>query len=271
LGKDIRASAKNYVAYESMVTDRHLVPLFLSKRVPLDRPVLDVGCGMGGTAIKLAEALSLSVTGIDISESYIATAREAAADANAPVRFHRADVLRDELPAGPYGLIVMHDVVEHLPQPEIALKRLLPLSEDGGLLYVSFPPWLGPYAGHHHTCASALRFMPYLHAVAPWLLLKLAHRWEEKDQEWFADLRTILETRLSMRKFERMAYSSGWKIRYARTYLLRPEFLRMGLPKMSNGWIGRIPWVGELFTTGCEYLLEPRLPRSGTEDGLRVS
>ena len=258
LSKDLHASAENYVAYESLVTAHHLVPLFRSQQIPVDRSVLDVGCGMGGTAITLAEELSVEVTGIDISEEYVAVAREAAVAADSPVQFETADILRDELPAGPFGLIVMHDVVEHVPQPDVALKRLLPLLEPDGRLYVSFPPWMGPYAGHHHNCGSILKFMPYLHAVAPSLLLQLAHRWEDKNDDWLSDLRTILENRLSMRKFEAMARSSGWKIRYSKTYFLRPEFLRMGLPKMPNGWIGRIPWVGECLTTGCEYLLEPR-------------
>jgi 2-polyprenyl-3-methyl-5-hydroxy-6-metoxy-1,4-benzoquinol methylase len=255
--RDRFSSASSYATYQATIVAHHLLPLFRRRQILLDQPILDVGCANGGSAITLAAALSAPVTGIDVLEDCIAAARKEAAAANVLARFYVADLLNDEIPCGPYGLILMHDVIEHLPQPEVALRRLRPHLKADGVLYVSFPPWRGPYAGHQHNATSALRFMPYLHVMAPSLFLKLLLRWEPESEEWLMDVGSVIENRLSMHRFERMIRRTGWKITYMKSYFLRPELLRMGLPKVPNGWIGRLPWIGECLTTGCEYLLAP--------------
>ena len=51
---------------------------------------------------------------------------------------------------GPYPLIVLNDVAEHIQLP--ILKRIFQalsknLADNGGI-YVSYPPWRSPYASH---------------------------------------------------------------------------------------------------------------------------
>src|SRR5688572_24443553 len=108
--------AQKYVAYQSNIAKRHMLPLFRRLGVPLNRPVLDVGCGKGGCAIALAEELGVSVHGIDLLASDISIARKAAADAGAQtVTFEVLDIVNDPLPADRYALMLLRDVVEHLP------------------------------------------------------------------------------------------------------------------------------------------------------------
>lgn len=256
--RDRHENSDAYFDYEARVTNGHLIPLFRDVGVPLDRPILDVGCCFGGCSITMAESLDVPIVGIDINQNYIETASRISKERGINARFDIADVLTDKIQGGPYGLILMHDVIEHLPTPEIALARLLPLVDNDGFLYVSFPPWLSPYAGHQHNVESKVKFMPYLHALSPSLFLKLINRWEPRGEEWVEELTPIVENSLTMRKFEGLAERAGWKIVRKETYLLRPEFIRMGLPKIPNYWFGKIPWLGECFTTGCEYLLSPR-------------
>lgn len=78
---------------------------------------------------------------------------------------------------------------------------------------------------------------------------------EAGDEAWLTDERQIFANRLTRRKFERLAKDAQWTIRYRQTYLLRPALMRMGLPTIPNGFVGRLPWVGEPLTTACEYLL----------------
>ncbi len=69
--------------------------------------VLDIGTGSGCIAVSLALALPRSrVTGIDISDTALATASENARRLGAGVRFERLDILDDEGPQGPYDIVV---------------------------------------------------------------------------------------------------------------------------------------------------------------------
>lgn len=69
--------------------------------------VLDIGTGSGCIAVSLALALPESrVTGIDISDSALATASENARRLGAEVRFERHDILSESVPEGTYDLVV---------------------------------------------------------------------------------------------------------------------------------------------------------------------
>jgi ubiquinone/menaquinone biosynthesis C-methylase UbiE len=234
-----------------------MLPLFQRLNVPTNRPILDVGCGKGGCAITLAQALSTPVSGIDIREQDIEVARQSAAEYGVSTEFNVLNVIEDPLPDARYGLLLMRDVVEHLPDIPTALTRLREMLDSDGMLYLTFPPWRGPYAGHQHNAKSMVKFMPYLHAVAPGLFLALLHKLEPERPDWLADERQICRNSLSRSKFERIVRETGWSIYYRQTYFLRPAFKRMGLPTIPNGFIGRLPIVGEMLSTACEYLLKP--------------
>lgn len=69
--------------------------------------VLDIGTGSGCIAVSLALALPRSrVTGIDVSDTALATASENARRLGAEVRFERFDILDDDGLQGPYDIVV---------------------------------------------------------------------------------------------------------------------------------------------------------------------
>jgi SAM-dependent methyltransferase len=82
----------------------------VEQHVPRAGRVLDLGCGHGAFALYLAAtAPQRDVTGVDVDEAKLASARRAAADADLPVRFvHAAD---GALPAGPWNAITVVDVL----------------------------------------------------------------------------------------------------------------------------------------------------------------
>jgi 2-polyprenyl-3-methyl-5-hydroxy-6-metoxy-1,4-benzoquinol methylase len=67
--------------------------------------ILDVGCGTGRHAIELARR-GYTVTGIDLSESMLARAREKASEAGAQVEFLHRDA-RDFLFSDPFGFALV--------------------------------------------------------------------------------------------------------------------------------------------------------------------
>ena len=51
-------------------------------RIEISHQVVDAGCGMGGTAIRLAKTYGCSVTGVDLHRSHLERAREKAIEVN---------------------------------------------------------------------------------------------------------------------------------------------------------------------------------------------
>jgi 2-polyprenyl-3-methyl-5-hydroxy-6-metoxy-1,4-benzoquinol methylase len=105
--------------------------------LPKRARVLDLGCGLGATAYRLA-AIAGDVTGIDLSEFAIAFAREHYRRDN--LRFLRANIL-DYAPPHPFDAIFCMDVIEHVsPDDGRALvRRIAALLAPGGSLFAHVP------------------------------------------------------------------------------------------------------------------------------------
>ncbi len=102
---------------------------------PQGRRVLDVGCGAGALSKALKAAGAAWVAGIEGNP-------EAAEEARKGLDLVVAGDLRDvALPfaAGEFDYLVFADVLEHVPEPERALARYLPLLAPGGHVVISVP------------------------------------------------------------------------------------------------------------------------------------
>lgn len=102
--------------------------------LPGGRRCLDVGCGAGGLAPLLAGKFTF-VAGIDLS---LALAR-AAADRG--MRASCADLDEGDLPfaAGSFDAAVCFDVLEHVFDPVLFVRRIVRVLEPGGHFVVSVP------------------------------------------------------------------------------------------------------------------------------------
>ena len=102
--------------------------------------VLDVGCGQGTQAVRLARA-GHQVLGIDLADDLLADARAAAKrepnDVAGRLRFERGDLLA--IRGGNHGqfdVVCCHGVVMYLPSLDIAIASLASALRPGGLLSV---------------------------------------------------------------------------------------------------------------------------------------
>jgi ubiquinone/menaquinone biosynthesis C-methylase UbiE len=98
--------------------------------------VLDVGCGFGDTAQRIAPLVGAEghVTGVDAAERFIETARREAAEARiGNIRFEVADVQR-AVPDGPYDLAFSRFGTMFFANPVVALRNIRLALRDGGRL-----------------------------------------------------------------------------------------------------------------------------------------
>ena len=120
------------------------------------RSILDVGCGDGLLFDRLAEFGE--VQGVESDPSLVG-----------PANPHRHRVYIGPFdgtfaPGKRYGLILMLDVLEHLPDPAGALRRAVDLLEPDGLLVVTVPAFRLLWTthddlNHHYTRYTKYRFL----------------------------------------------------------------------------------------------------------------
>jgi 2-polyprenyl-3-methyl-5-hydroxy-6-metoxy-1,4-benzoquinol methylase len=97
--------------------------------------VLDVGCSVGNFGEALQALKGCEVVGVDINETDIAVAATRISEAY--VFDISAPGAQDLL--GTFDVIVMADVIEHIPDPRAALTALHGLLREGGVLVYSIP------------------------------------------------------------------------------------------------------------------------------------
>ena len=108
---------------------------------------LDVGCGVGTAARKIATMSDLSVTGIDIDPKQIEAAKSGAARAN--LQYRVMDATKLQFGDGAFDVVASRMATHHIPDWERALAEMVRVLRPGGYLVYSdfvFPAWLGKIA-----------------------------------------------------------------------------------------------------------------------------
>lgn len=92
--------------------------------------VLDVGCGIGGGDIYMAEEFGVEVLGVDLSTNMIDLALERSSGLTSLVQYRVCDVTTTPFPAGSFDVIYSRDCILHI--------------QDKAALFESFFTWLRP-------------------------------------------------------------------------------------------------------------------------------
>ncbi len=138
-----------------------------------NRQVLDFGCGMGNMSIWMAMEMGCQVDGFDIDENHIEVCRAMQKKYPCDVRFELRNIINDPVDRQ-YDLILLNDVIEHLNPEWIPgiLTTLVRINlKDGGVLFISYPPWEGPQASHMQR---AIRIPWLQYFPERWVIRKIA-------------------------------------------------------------------------------------------------
>jgi 2-polyprenyl-3-methyl-5-hydroxy-6-metoxy-1,4-benzoquinol methylase len=122
------------MAYVDLNADPYSTHLRLLRLCGSPGVVLDAGGSSGYVSRTLAER-GAKVVVVDIDEAAVAEAVAGGREA------YRVDLSREAppLPPGSVDLLICADVLEHLPDPVAALRRLRPLLAPGARLVASVP------------------------------------------------------------------------------------------------------------------------------------
>ena len=131
-----RAAGFDLAPSHNVLTEaQHQAWLDLLREVagPPPLTVLDVGCGTGFLAMRMAE-LGHTAVGIDLAEEMLTAAQQKAASSGLPVTFRRGDAEAPPPDGAPYDVILERHVIWTLPQPREAVQAWRAVLKPGGLL-----------------------------------------------------------------------------------------------------------------------------------------
>jgi SAM-dependent methyltransferase len=255
-----------YRRYQSELAARYLIPTLRAWGVDLaGKRVLEAGSGNGGCAAQFHRA-GCRVTAVEIDERLVETAIALNEAEAVPVDTFTGDVCRSDCPGldrGPFDVILLRDVVEHLEDLVGALENLRRRLDDAGVFFIVFPPYYSAYGAHQQILPGkrvggiSYNKLPFIQLLPDRWFIPIA-RGDAPPQREVVRLRGI---RLTLRKFYRSAAEAGLSLRRSTHYLTRPTHkLRYGVPVMRAYLLGRIPLLNELLVTACYCLLEKKKP-----------
>jgi ubiquinone/menaquinone biosynthesis C-methylase UbiE len=105
---------------------------------PIERQLLDVGCGGGQAAIMLKERYpQLELTGIDLSDFMIRRARRNADWAGLSILFKAANAQSPPFPDASFDVVYSFGSAKHWPDPARGLSECWRVLKSGGHLLIS--------------------------------------------------------------------------------------------------------------------------------------
>ncbi|CAN5348398.1 hypothetical protein BH10PSE7_BH10PSE7_17690 [soil metagenome] len=119
------------------------------------KSILDIGCGTGGVDFLLVETFRAAhVTGIDVEDTVLVTARGRAAAKNLSARVGFAKVWPGALPFPPaaFDIVFSKDAIVHIPDKHTLLRDVYRVLKPGGWFAAS--DWL---IGHDGEPSAAMR------------------------------------------------------------------------------------------------------------------
>lgn len=251
-----------YFAESAQTCARHYIPFIegtlpgAARRLPEGLRVLEVGCGEAGNLAPFAR-MGCSVTGVDMHGPRIAEAREFFAAEGLSGTFIESDIFLLKGLEQSFGLIIVHDVIEHLHDKERFMTDMRRYLAPGGVMFVAFPAWQMPFGGHQQMAKNKrVSKMPFIHLLPKRTYRRILERAGESegDIEWFMDTR---RTRTTIEMFRRIARRTGYRIVDSRYYFINPHYeTKFGMrPRRLAAAIGCIPWLRNFFTSSCWWIL----------------
>ena len=159
-------------AYASAASQEHLealdntfveqVRLLAPPEGELPRLLLDVGCGPGNIALKIAQRCpGLSVVGLDYSLNMVQEARRSAAEAGVESRtlFQQGSAAELPFADGTFDIVISNSVLHHLADPLKVFREMLRVAKPEGTILVRdlcrpsrlAYPWHVRWYGRHYS------------------------------------------------------------------------------------------------------------------------
>jgi 2-polyprenyl-3-methyl-5-hydroxy-6-metoxy-1,4-benzoquinol methylase len=253
---DFHRNSTHYWQMQYRCAQEYVIP-FLENECHLDlrgKNVLEIGCGEGGVIAAFYDR-GCTAVGMDISPVRLQKAAERAnADGrHRDLKFACVNILEPEQTASwqrQFDLIVMKDVIEHLPGHRRALGHIANLLKPNAHLFFSFPPWYMPFGAHQQMFNSKLKFIPFTHLLPRSWFRALAQRFGE-PRILIDELAGLYDSRLSLAALNKLFREVPFQVVVKKFYLTNPMYkYKFGLPAIRHpDFVAQVPIIREFITT----------------------
>ena len=263
--KRLHGDAAAYWEYQAHYAREILLPQLAEWGwEPAGKRVLEVGCSEAGILQAFADA-GADVTGVEISAQRVEAALALQKTAFPVLENDICDASGIHKLNGPFDLVILRDVIEHLFDRDSALTNLSSVLSEQGRILVTFPPWFMPFGGHQQVLKTFLRKVPWLHLI-PLPLYKRLVWWGVKgSRSLYNDLLNTRSTGLTITAFRKLIKRTGYALDQEIRWLVNPAYtVKFGLAARKAEIVGRIPVLNELVVTSIYALLRKASDGIGT-------
>lgn len=262
---DFHKDKKRYFTIQKEVTQEYVIP-FLSDHFDIDKSqkILEIGSAEAGVLKAFTDkghqclGIELQASRIEMAEEFMKKELDAGKVKFMNKNIYDIDVDKDL--DSKFDLIILKDVIEHIPEQEKFMPFLKKFLNKNGKVFFAFPPWQMPFGGHQQNAKSKLlSVMPYFHLLPMVIYKFILKAFGEKDNK-IKGLTETKETGISIERFEKIVNNSGFKISKKKFYLFNPIYKwKFGIkPRVQFSLISAIPWLRNFFTFGTYYIIEEK-------------
>ena len=260
--RDFHKDKERYFNIQYLTARDHIIPYINEvKRVEAGMRVLEIGCAEAGV-LKAFREVGCDCLGIELMENRTKTAMAFHDELDLPgqISFMNQNIYdidpENDLPAK-FDLIILKDVIEHIPDQEKFIPHLKHFLNPGGIVFFGFPPWRMPFGGHQQIAQSKfLSYLPYYHLLPRPVFKSVLNIFGESEGTITA-LLEIKDTGISINRFERIMHSAKMNILSRKFWLLNPIYkYKFGKGPIDQiGLISAVPHARDFLTTAVYYIV----------------
>lgn len=257
---EFHADTDTYFNIQYLVAKDHIIPYLSAFTDTSDNlRVLEIGCGEAGVLKAFLEK-GHQCTGIELEQKRIDQAQRLLAPyvESGQVKFivrNIYDINPHEDGIEPFDLIILKDVIEHIPGQEKIMAELKKLSKPGGHLFFAFPPWYMPFGGHQQIVKNKwISKIGWIHLLSEKVYAGILKRGGEHANT-IRELLELKETGISIERFERIA-AKHYQVMDRTLFLINPIYEYKFKIKKRRVFplFNRLPFIRNFYTT-CAYFL----------------
>ena len=243
-----------YFKEQTYTTEKYVIP-FIERHHPVtsSMSVLEIGCGEGGNICPFLD-LGCTVTGIDISAPQIENAHLFFEDHpnKSKLTLICNDIYKVTDLDETFDIIIIRDVIEHIPCQERFLPFIRKFLKKDGLIFIGFPPWQNPFGGHQQICGNKfISHCPWIHLL-PRGIYKKVLEWGKVCPEELLDIK---QTGITLERFLSIVNKEHYVVKEEELYFINPNYeIKFHLSPRKLWKFLNIPYIRNFYTT-CGYYL----------------